>query len=753
LSRYTRYESAALDLLRAARQQAAGRDESELEPTDLAQAVMNGPSRWFRYFLKVNGLQVAPSESAIVSSAAEDKRIPLSQSMRQILDDAEQMAGEERKVNERDLITAAWSQLTPLFSPRLKREDGSEVEWAALQFPENEAPTLESSPGSDKQSSRAASGKAHSKSLVAQFGRNLMDVGISHQIVGRESEVRSLAMVLAKYLKPNALLVGEPGVGKTAIVEGLAQRVLSGNVPEPLKNRRIIELSMGSLLAGTKYRGEFEERLKQILTEAEQDPNLILFIDEFHTVIGAGDASGGAGEAANILKPALARGSIRLIGATTLAEYRQHIERDAALARRLTVIRVDEPAEADVVNILNGLRENLENHYALQIPPERLQLVVEMSSRHLPFRRFPDKAIDVLDRACSAAAIEGESNLQPRHIREVVASLAGIAFADDSESFRERLSSLETFLKSKIIGQDRAIDRMCNVVRLCKQHLDLKPQRPDGVFLLLGPSGVGKTAVAEHLGEAITGRTDSVIRLDMGQFSSPHSVSALIGSPAGYVGYQDEPLLIRGLRRCPSGVLLLDEIEKAHVEVLKIFLRAFDDGRLVDAQGNEHSLSNITVVATSNFGATRKASLGFFSTADQEGVQETEDAVPSLSELETRFTAELINRFDDIIQFRRLNKSDLLRILRERVLQDINESLQVKFQRQVALTGDAESKLLSMSESDRLGARELHRVFQNQLLNRIMDWAQTTKDQPEGSKLVIDWKKNLEDFQLDTETN
>lgn len=740
MSRYSRYNSAALELLKAARARAAARPDSQLSLEDLAFAVLHAPGPWWKLLLQTNELREAakPSLDATPSTELADKKISLSADIRSVLDAAEKLAGDGQPVGDGHVLTAAWSQLAPYFQPYIRRADGADVDWTAVKLPAPDQPAPDPAP--PRQTS-SAPGPRTTSGQLAQFGRNLTACDSGHRVVGRDQEIHSLATVLTKYFKPNALLVGEPGVGKTAVVEGLAQRIRTGQVPTPLQGKRIIELSMGGLVAGTAFRGQFEERLKALIQEAESDPSIVLFIDEFHTVMGAGDVSGGAGDAANILKPALARGSIRVIGATTLAEYRQHIERDAALSRRFTVIRVDEPTDEEVVPILADLRGRLETHYGLTIAPDLLAPIVALCARHLPFRRFPDKAIEVLDRACSAAVLSGDKALNIRHARDVVADLAGIAFADDSDQFRERLNSLDRFLLERIVGQEDAIRSVVNVVRLCKNHLDLKPERPDGVFLFIGPSGVGKTALAEAIAEAITGRRDALIRIDLGDFSEPHSVSGLVGSPPGYVGYQDEPILIRGLRRAPAGVLLLDEIEKGHPEVLKIFLRAFDDGRLIDAQGREHSLSNITIVATSNLGVAAPSNIGFPTRDNPAGAE----PIP-IDQLVAHFSTEFINRFDEIVQFRALNRSDIQKILREHALAALNDSLQTRFGCQLSLTPTAERKLLELCDYERFGAREIRRVLEKHLLSQAAAWLNSFNANDRPARTDVSWDKDSNAF-------
>ncbi|HMP78560.1 MAG TPA: ATP-dependent Clp protease ATP-binding subunit [Pirellulaceae bacterium] len=744
MSRFARYSESALDLLKTARARAAARPDNELTAEDLAVAVLKRRSPWWSRLLTANHLAIsAPSLEGETFVDNPEQRTTLSPELRTILDEAEALAGDGHQVHDGHILTAAWNRLTPHLSSRLRDKDGGQVDWESVELPgpESPIPTEAASPPSTPTGLPAGPDRRQAGALV-QFGKDLTAATGSHRIVGRDAEIHSLATVLTKFFKPNAVLVGEPGVGKTAIVEGLAQRIRERQVPTVLAGKRIIELSMGGLVAGTAFRGQFEERLKAIIDEAEKDPSIILFIDEFHMVMGAGDVSGGAGDAANILKPALARGSLRLIGATTLAEYRQHLERDAALARRFTVIRVDEPTEADVIPILQDLRGKLEQHYSLTISDEVLSPLVSMCTQHLPFRRFPDKAIEVLDRACSAAILAGDKTLEVRHAREVVAHLAGISFADDSEDFRVRLNNLEAYLGSRIIGQDQAIRDVSNVIRLCKHHLDLKPQRPDGVFLFMGPSGVGKTALAEAIAEALTGRVDALIRIDMGDFSEPHSISGLIGSPPGYVGYQDEPPLIRGLRRSPSGVLLLDEIEKAHPEVLKVFLRAFDDGRLVDAQGTEHSLSNLTIIATSNFGVVKSAAIGFPGGDDGHSQQEE---VP-MDELTRHFSTEFINRFDEIVRFRALNRADILRILSQHALSTLNQSLQSRFGSELDLSPQAERKLLALCDYERFGAREIRRVLEKHLLSQAISWISQFNSDRRPDKITVDWDHQTNTF-------
>jgi ATP-dependent Clp protease ATP-binding subunit ClpA len=453
--------------------------------------------------------------------------------------------------------------------------------------------------------------------------------------------------------------------------------------------------------------GSFEQRMKDLVAELEQNPDIILFLDEIHQLDQPGRTNG-PGE---ILKPALARGLFRCIGATTTADYHRHIEHDPALARRFYSVHVSEPDEDATRKILASMKARLETHYHLTITEEALKDAVELSKSHIPHRRFPDKAIDVLDRACSTVCLTGGSLVDVAPVRHVVADLAGIAFTRDSAEFRDRLESLECDLKAAVLGQDAVIDAVANTVRLCKHRLDLRPNRPDGVFLFLGPTGVGKTELAKVMTQSLTGKMDHLIRIDMSEYSEAHTISRLIGSPPGYIGFHEEPQLVQGLRRSPQGVLLLDEFEKAHPQIHRLFLQIFDEGRFTDAQGGKHSLAHITVVATANIGARpAAASIGFGESPAGQG-----GGIP-WDELQAVFPVELLNRFDEILVFNPLSREVVRRIITDCLIIQANRILAQQGAVPLQLTDADIDAILQRGYSHELGARNLARTFERMVM-------------------------------------
>jgi len=632
--------------------------------------------------------------------AGEPPRIELGVCLRNVLDLTE--ASVEGVITCRDIICWGWRPIREILAGWAWSSDQPATaqvmqwEWKAMkQF-------LDSNTTDDERKPLGG--------MLGHFGRDWTDQENPLPIIGRDAEIDALISILIKVFKPNAILVGDAGVGKTAVVEGLAARIKAGNVPKPLSGKRLVEIAPSTILAGTSMHGEFEKRITGILQQAEEDPDIILFIDEIHTLMGR-DGSSTARSMPDILKPALARGRLRMIGATTRREYQATIARDSAFERRFHPLHIGEPDLATVREILSRTAPHVASHHGLAIPEEILDLVVELARREMPFRRFPDKALDVLDRACAAAAIAGDAELRASHTREVVASLAGMKFTSDSLEFQQRLAELEDRLNERVIGQKAAVEATCNVVRLCKRRLDLRPERPDGVFLFVGPSGVGQTELARSLHQLVTGTEGEPIRLDMTSFTQSHSVSQIIGSPPGYVGYEVEPAWLGELSKCPSGVLLLDEFEKAHPDVQRIFLRAFDEGRIEDARGDLHSLSNITVIATSNaVPSSSSGAMGFHNDAI--------DDLPSVAaRLGNLFPTELLNRFDEIVEFVPLEDSALIRILRNHILARSSEIFRRECRTDLTLTEEACRHLIRIADPARFGARELQRVFEREILN------------------------------------
>ncbi|MBE6585284.1 MAG: ATP-dependent Clp protease ATP-binding subunit [Ruminococcaceae bacterium] len=561
---------------------------------------------------------------------------------------------------------------------------------------------------------------------LSKYGRDLTAmaaVGRLDPIIGRESETDRVIRILSRRQKNNPCLIGEPGVGKTAVVEGLAQRIHEGNVPDGIKEKLVVTLDLSGMIAGAKYRGEFEERLKHILEEAEKNPHLILFIDEIHTIIGAGAAEG-AVDAANIIKPALARGELQVIGATTSEEYRKHIEKDAALARRFQSVTVGEPTAQEALRILEGLRHKYENHHHLKILPEALQAAVELSVRYIPDRFLPDKALDLIDEAAARLRIDGHTEppdlkaleaelsllsqekekailsqdfetaarmrdqerskrdileqsksvweqqkdamlptLTADHIAAEVTEWTGIPVSQLLDGEKEKLLHLEEILASHVIGQETAVSAVARAVR--RGRIGLRdPRRPMGSFIFLGQTGVGKTELSVALATAMFGDKKALIRLDMSEYMEKHSVSKLIGAPPGYVGFEEAGQLTERVRRRPYAVVLFDEIEKAHPDVFNILLQVLDDGVLTDAQGRQVDFRNTIIIMTSNLGATAagKKLLGFTNTSDTSEDGDTlspEARRRMMTALKDTFRPEFINRVDDIVLFKPLGKEAL----------------------------------------------------------------------------------------------
>lgn len=618
---------------------------------------------------------------------------------------------------------------------------------------------------------------------LEQYGRDLTVMaseGKLDPVIGRRDEIARVIQVLSRRTKNNPVLIGDPGVGKTAIVEGLAQQLTRGDVPELLKEKRVIQLDMGSLVAGTKYRGEFEERLKKLIDETTASGDVILFIDELHTVVGAGAAEG-AIDAANILKPALARGEMQCVGATTIDEYRKHIEKDAALERRFQPIQVGEPSVEETVEILSGLRDRYEAHHRVKIADEALKAAAVLSDRYITDRFLPDKAIDLIDEAGSKvrlaaqiappdikkleedlermraekeAAIQNEEFEKAAELRdheqsirdkieeqrkewqnqrylegamvtenevaEIVASWTGIPVTQLEESEAERLLKLEEILHKRVISQDEAVAAVARAVR--RAHAGLKdPKRPVGSFLFLGPTGVGKTELARALAEALFGDEEAMIRLDMSEYMERHTVSRLIGAPPGYVGYEEAGQLTEKVRRRPYSVVLFDEVEKAHPEVFNILLQVLEDGRLTDGQGRTVDFRNTVLVMTSNVGAAqihRDTVLGFRTEEDErDSYERMRDKV--LSELKRTFRPEFLNRVDEVIVFHALGRDHMEKIV-ELMLLDLKVHLEPRGIH-LSFTDEAKALLVQEGYNPDYGARPLRRVIQRMVEDRLSD--------------------------------
>ncbi|HWJ86612.1 MAG TPA: ATP-dependent Clp protease ATP-binding subunit ClpA [Pelagibacterium sp.] len=547
---------------------------------------------------------------------------------------------------------------------------------------------------------------AQQNSALAEFCINLNDkakAGKIDPLIGRATEIERTIQVLCRRSKNNPLYVGDPGVGKTAIAEGLARRIVEGDVPEVLKSAIIYALDMGSLLAGTRYRGDFEERLKAIMKELEKKDNVILFIDEIHTVIGAGATSGGALDASNLLKPALASGAIRCIGSTTYKEYRQFFEKDRALVRRFQKIDVNEPTIPDAIEIMKGLRPYYEDYHKLKYTDDAITAAVELSARYINDRKLPDKAIDVVDETGARQMLVAEDKRKKligvEDIEATVATIARIPPKSVSKSDTELLSSLETNLKRVVFGQDKAIDALASAIKLARAGLR-EPEKPIGSYLFTGPTGVGKTEVAKQLADTLG---VELLRFDMSEYMERHTVSRLIGAPPGYVGFDQGGLMTDGIDQHPHSVLLLDEIEKAHPDLFNILLQVMDHGKLTDHSGKQVDFRNVILIMTSNVGASElaKSPIGF-GRVRQEG--DDEEAINRM------FTPEFRNRLDAIISFAPLPPSTVNRVVEKFILQLEGQLAERGIT--IELTPEASDWLAVRGYDEKMGARPLARVIQ-----------------------------------------
>ncbi len=647
--------------------------------------------------------------------------------------------------------------------------------------------------------SAAGEGKKSSK-LLDQFGRNLTKLaadGKLDPVVGRETEIERIMQILSRRTKNNPVLVGEPGVGKTAVVEGLAQRITNADVPELLKGKQIYTLDLAALVAGSKYRGEFEERLKKVMKEITQRGDIILFIDELHNLVGAGAAEG-AIDAASILKPALARGELQTIGATTLEEFRKYLERDSALERRFQKIVVDQPSKDETVQILKGLRDRYEQHHKVNITDEALVAAADLADRYISDRFLPDKAIDLIDEAASRmriksmtsppvyreledqieetrrakeAAIEaqefekaanlrdqerrltqkkrelaeqweaGEATERPsigeEEIADIVSMWTGIPVFKLTEAETAKLMRMEEELHKRVIGQHAAVEVISKAIRRSRAGLK-DPKRPTGSFIFLGPSGVGKTELARTLAEFLFGDEDTMIRIDMSEYMEKHAVSRLVGSPPGYIGYDEGGQLTEAVRRKPYSVLLLDEIEKAHPDVFNILLQILEDGRLTDAQGRTVDFRHTIVIMTSNIGASEIAKnfqIGFSTVEDETGVSYDEMKSRIMGELKRVFRPEFINRIDDVIVFHKLAKTEIKEIV-DLLLRRIRESMAER-DLLLELSDDAKDLLVEKGWDPAMGARPLRRAIQRYIEDPLADFVLRSQV-PEGSTVVVD---------------
>jgi ATP-dependent Clp protease ATP-binding subunit ClpC len=670
----------------------------------------------------------------------------------------------------------------------------------------NEVIRMLSGPGGRRQGSGAGGpgettpgGKKSSK-LLDQFGRNLTKLaeeGKLDPVIGRETEIERIMQILSRRTKNNPVLLGEPGVGKTAVVEGLAAKINSGEVPEMLRSKQIYTLDLAALVAGSKYRGEFEERLKKVMKEISQRGDIILFIDELHNLVGAGAAEG-AIDAASILKPALARGELQTIGATTLDEYRKYLERDSALERRFAQIKVDQPSPEDTVKILEGLRERYEQHHRVNITDDALAAAAELADRYISDRFLPDKAIDLIDEAASRMRIksmsappvyrdleeevektrrekesaieaqefekaanlrdterqlttrkreleeewsEGDTADRPdvgeEEIADIVSMWTGIPVFKLTEAETKKLIRMEEELHKRVIGQEVAITAVSKAIRRSRAGIK-DPKRPAGSFIFLGPSGVGKTELGRTLAEFLFGDEEALVRIDMSEYMEKHAVSRLVGSPPGYIGYDEGGQLTEAVRRKPYSVLLLDEIEKAHPDVFNILLQILEDGRLTDSQGRTVDFRNAIVIMTSNIGASeiaKNTSIGF-TVADETGMSYDDMKNRIMGDLKKVFRPEFLNRIDEVIVFHKLAKDEVKEII-DLMINRVRVQV-AEHELQLELTSEAKDILVDKGWDPSMGARPLRRAIQRYIEDPLADEVLRRGEMVPGSTVLVE---------------
>ena len=669
----------------------------------------------------------------------------------------------------------------------------------------------EDAPSIKDEMQRGNSGKRGSSTpALDSYSRNLTQMALDGKldpVIGREHEIQRVIQILSRRTKNNPCLIGEPGVGKTAVVEGLAQRIAAGDVPDTIADKRVMTLDLSGMVAGSKYRGEFEERIKKVIAEVVEAKDVLLFIDEIHTIIGAGGAEG-ALDASNILKPSLARGELQLIGATTINEYRKYIEKDSALERRFQPVTVDEPSEEESIAILKGLRSRYEEHHRVEITDDALEAAVKLSSRYINDRFLPDKAIDLIDEAASKVRLsnytkpskikdyeaqiddleeEKESAIRDEayekagdikkkqeklkekirltlekwekeketrklvvgenEVADVVAGWTKIPVKKLAQEESERLKNLEGILHERVVGQEEAVTAVSKAIR--RGRIGLKdPKRPIGSFLFLGPTGVGKTELSKALAEAMFGTESALIRVDMSEYMEKHSVSKMIGSPPGYVGYEEGGQLSEKVRRNPYSVILFDEIEKAHPDVFNILLQVLDDGHITDSQGRKVDFKNTIIIMTSNAGAqsiVEPKKLGFASSDDEkQNYERMKNSV--MEEVRRIFKPEFLNRIDETIVFRSLNKNDMKQIV-TLMLKDLTDRCKSQMDITLHVRDSVKNYIVEKAYEPKYGARPLRRKIQNEIEDQLAEEILDGKVK-KGDEVIVTTKKNAVVFEV-----
>lgn len=634
---------------------------------------------------------------------------------------------------------------------------------------------------------------------LKKFAKNLNELaeaGKIDPVIGRDEEVERVIQILLRRTKNNPILIGDPGVGKTAIIEGLAQRIVEGKVPFVMKEKTIVSLDLASMIAGTKYRGDFEERLKKLFEELEDRDDVVLFIDEFHMVLGAG-ASEGSMDAANILKPILAKGDIQIIGATTIDEYRKHVEKDQALTRRMQPVHVEEPNKDDTIKIIEGLKDKYEDHHKVEITNEAIKAAVDLSQRYIQDRFLPDKAIDVIDEACSKERIKNykenkdqvsnkeildklveekniainEQNFEKAaslrdqineareklekekeenkidlkisfdEVAKIVSSWSKVPITKLTEDEKQRYMDLDIDLKKEVIGQDKAIDKISHAIKRARVGLK-DPKKPIGSFIFVGPTGVGKTYLAKSLAKNLFGDMDNLIRMDMSEYMEKFAVSRLVGSPPGYVGYEEGGQLTEAVRKHPYSVILFDEIEKAHPDIFNLLLQILDDGRLTDGQGRTVDFKNTIIIMTSNIGAKSIISqkqMGFLATDDTE-FEYNNIKAKVFEELRQAFKPEFLNRLDEVIVFKQLSKDDIKKIL-EILIKDLNSRLKEQLDINIKFTDEAKNYIIEKAYDKKYGARPLKRKLQVLVEDKLAEYILEDKIS-KGDRVLVNYKDN-----------